>query len=294
MPAVDDFPEPKPVSLIRHPFRGVDELRFELAKRPLQLIAGTRSCCNRCTSPSATRSSSDRSEPGDPSRRSERGTGRPSGSCRFPRHGRDPTQPAPYRRDDRPMRPPPEAHRLTAGQDGFSYQQRNGIGVRAAWCVVCQSQVRHTGRRRSRTRRSPSWAGSSTPMDRGSRLAGGNRSECALEAIEKIATVEIADGNDERIRRMIVAAVVLVEVVSRDRADRTRIRSPCADTDERGTRTQPLPHTVRSPDCSQRPVARRGSLFARTRPLPVRRAIPHAIRLDAKRKIDLVRGTVSK
>jgi hypothetical protein len=50
------------------------------------------------------------------------------------------------------------------------------------------------------------------------RLAGRNRSKCTLEAIEEIAPVEIANGDDERIHRMIVAVVMRVEVVSRDRA----------------------------------------------------------------------------
>ena len=42
MPAVDNFTEPEPVRLVGHAFGGVDELGFQLAHRPLQLLVRNR------------------------------------------------------------------------------------------------------------------------------------------------------------------------------------------------------------------------------------------------------------
>ena len=96
--------------------------------------------------------------------------------------------------------PPPKPIGLPPERMASATRSGTASGPRR-WGVVGHAQVRHTGRP---AQQNATLAGLGRLLDAdGSwkRLAGGNRAERALEAIEKIAAVEIADGNDEGVRR---------------------------------------------------------------------------------------------
>ena len=106
------------------------------------------------------------------------------------------------------MAPPPPKPIGLPPEGRLGDEQRYGIGVGAARRVEGHAQVRRPGGPAQHDAALPR-LGRFLDADRPRNgVAGGNRAERALEAVEQIVGVEIADRDDEGICGMIEAAVV--------------------------------------------------------------------------------------